>query len=176
MRNLKESIEKKYPTGFSLYSLIRDHLLNSNTNIFYVPSFDTNDSRFMIAKDTHYDKETNTTEKVQYLYFSKSGDLRTFQDDQVMQVPLKPVGFIARISINKQNYIPEALTLDYLIDISNLKYTIHDTYYRSGNDIISAETIGIESIELKDYPNINFHPYIKEFFKYKKEIFDYYFN
>ena len=179
MIKLSSRIENKYHGSFTLMDAINDPLIYENLPSLYVPTVEKCNSTFLKKDYTVIDNDG--PRKVCFIYLNASGKNITNPDSSYIQIPSSNKGFLTRLSISRTAYTAGNLELDYLIDISNIKYKI-DTQmnpylHEDGTgSIIMDEVLKFETLEIRDYPKVEFDRQIKEFILNKGQLFATYFR
>ena len=98
-------------------------------------------------------------------------------DQSYIQLGFNPTGFLARVSISRNNYTPHALTLDYLIDLQKIYY--EDAQVISANKANQIEfnsRIVFQNIDFSQYSTIEMDNRIREFSLHKEQLFEDFFE
>lgn len=165
----------RYPESFTLLDAVKDPIIHENLEKFYVPEVELHDSIFL-KKDVSIAVTDEGPKRIKFIYLNSSGKNVTNPDSSYIQIPLTCKGFIARLSISQNRYTAENLKMDYLIDISNIKYRIDSVMMREESNIVMQQVLHFEDIEFRDYYKIDFDPAIKEFILNKEILFNDYFR
>lgn len=115
--------------------------------------------------------------KVIYFHLNKYGRMLTSKDQSYIQLGFNPTGFLARVSISRNNYTPHALTLDYLIDLQRIYY--EDAQVISANKSNQIEfnsRIVFQNIDFSQYNTIEMDNRIREFSLHKEKLFEDFFE
>ena len=166
-------IDARYNGILSFTDILNDPLVRSNLEILYVPQVDVREAIFL-KKDELITVSNSSPVKVKFLYLSGSGKLNVNPDSSYIQIPQSCKGFLVRLSLSGAS-IAENLQLDYIIDLSNIKYKVDSIFSTENGSVIVNEVLHFESIDYNDYPKVVFDSRIKEFPLNKKEIFELYF-
>lgn len=165
----------RYPESFTLLDVIKDPNIHENLEKFYVPTIELHESIF-IKKDMSIPVTDEGPKRVKFIYLDSTGKNNTDPDSSFIQIPLSCKGFIARLSISQNRYTAENLKMDYLIDISSIKYRVDTVMMRDGSNIVMDQVLHFENIEFADYYRIDFDRSIKEFILNKEILFNQYFR
>ena len=172
-------IDNRYHGSFTLMDAINDPLIHDNLEKFYVPQIDIRESIFL-KKDESITVTDEGPKKIRFIYLNQSGINITSPDASFIQIPKNNKGFLARLSVSRNYFTPEYLELDYLVDISNIKYQVFSEYksqlINGTRQIVLIESLKFENLEIHDYPNIQFDREIKEFILNKGQLFARYFK
>ncbi len=180
MSTLMNILDTRYHGSFTIMDVIKDPLIYENLGKMYVPQFEMKESIFFKKDDTIAVTETGPR-KICYVYLNQHGKNITNPDFSYIQIPNNLKGFLARISISRNSYTPEYLQLDYLIDISKIKYRF-DSELASENvkdigmSVVRKEVLKFDNIEFSEYDKLDFDRQIKEFILHKGQIFATYFR
>ena len=166
-------IDARYNGILTFMDIINDPLIRNNLETLYVPQVDIKEAIFL-KKDEIISVANSSPVKVKFLYLSGSGKLNINPDSSYIQIPQSCRGFLVRLSLSGAN-IAENLQLDYIIDLSNIKYKVDSVFFSENGSVIVNEVLHFESIDYNDYPKVLFDNRIKEFPLNKKEIFELYF-
>ena len=134
-------LTSRYPESFTLLDAINDPVIYKNLEKFYVPEVEIKDSIF-IKKDASIAITDDGPKRIKFIYLSADGKNITNPDSSYIQIPLNCKGFLARLSISRNQYTAENLEMDYLVDISKINsssallfnfFTIHKPSFSFSN-------------------------------------------
>ena len=175
---LIKTLEFSYKDSFTLFDALKDPIIKDNTEKFYVPEphseLQPNSSVF-IKKDESIAITNDGPKRIKFIYLNYKGKNMTNPDSSYIQISPNCTGFLARLSISRNVYIPSSLNLDYFIDISKIKYRVDSVTMANDNQIIANDMIYFENLNLLEYPTIDFDIMLKEFNLHKEELFEMYF-
>ena len=180
MVSLASRIDNKYHGSFTLMDAINDNLIHENLEKFYVPQVENTGAVF-IKKDESIAVTNSGPKKICFVYLNAAGKNITNPDASYIQIPASGKGFLARLSISRNAYTAQNLELDYLIDISNIKYRVETEMnpqknVDGSNSIAMTEILKFENIDIREYPKVEFDREIKEFILNKGQLFATYFR
>lgn len=168
-------LNSRYPETFTLLDAIKDPVIHNNLEKFYVPEAEIKDSIF-IKKDASIAITDDGPKRIKFIYLSADGKNITNPDSTYIQIPLNCKGFLARLSISRNQYTPENLVMDYLVDISKIKYRMDSVMTRTGGDITIQQVLHFDNIEFYQYNKIMLDRPIKDFILNKGLLFGRYFK
>ena len=163
----------RYPESFTLLDVVNDSVIQENLEKFYVPEIEVGESIF-IKKDMSAITDIGP-KRIKFIYLDAEGKNATNPDSTYIQIPLNCKGFLAKLSISRNQYTPENLVMDYLIDISKIKYRMDGIMSHDGKNIVMQQVLHFENIEFYNYARISFDRSIKEFILNKEVLFNQYF-
>lgn len=168
-------IQNKYKETFSLMDAIKDPLIYENLEKFYVPRIEVKDSIF-IKKDETVAVTDRGPRKIKFIFLNSNGKNITNPDSTFIQLPANGAGFLARLSISGNYYTPENLEIDYLVDITKIRYRVDSVMESKNGQILMTDILHFDNLEIRDYPRVEFDQWIKEFILYKGQLFAKYFR
>ena len=168
-------LQNRYPESFTLLDAINDSNISENLEKFYVPEVEIKDSIF-IKKDASIAITDEGPVRIRFIYLNAHGKNITDPDSSYIQIPVNCKGFLARLSISRNQYTAENLKLDYFVDISNIEYRFDSIVMKEGTDIVKKNLLRFNNLEFYKYNRIEFDRYIKEFILNKGILFARYFN
>ena len=184
----KTSLELKYNGIITLEDAYNDEKISSRMEKFYVPPMEITTSgdtkNYFIQKDVSIAISDSGPRRIRFIYLNHRGVNVTNPDSsyiQLVKVGGKCAGFLARMSISKSNFVPNSLMIDYLIDISKIKFRIDSEISTAiGNNglrtAISHELIRFENMDFSEYGHLMFDERIREFSLNKESLFEDYFR
>ena len=168
-------IASRYPESFTLLDAINDPNISENLEKYYVPEVEVRDSIF-IKKDLSIAVTNDGPKRIRFIYLNAAGKNITNPDSSYIQIPISCKGFLARLSISRNLYTPENLSLDYFIDLSKINYQIDSVIMRENNDITMHQVLHFNNLEFRDYPRIDFDETIRNFISNREILFNQYFR
>lgn len=168
-------LSSRYPESFTLLDAVNDPNIYENLEKFYVPEVEVRNSIF-IKKDASLAVTSEGPKRIRFIYLNAAGKNITNPESSYIQIPQNCKGFLARLSISRNMYTAENLTMDYLIDISNIKYNIDSVMMREDDNITMQQVLHFENIEFRDYPKVEFDKCISDFIVSKEILFNDYFR
>ena len=178
INNSNRVIEARYNDSFTLFDVFNDSIIRENTEKFYVPEVQNTGSVFIKKDMTVTDKDG--IKKIRYIYLNPKGKNITNPDASFIQIPNSCKGFLVRISISGSHTTPEAMSLDYIIDISKIKYKFDTVVYTESingqpGSIVVKDLLKFENLDFTEYQNIEFDESIRNFMMHQKDLFEMYF-
>lgn len=172
---LTNILSTRYGNTFTLLDAVSDPLICENVEKFYVPEVKTGTSIF-IKKDESIAITSSGPKRIRFIYLNANGKNMTSPDLSYIQIAPNCTGFLARLSVSRNNFTGASLELDYIIDISKISYRIDRTIMANESEILSKDVLKFKNIDFNDYSKINFDSMIKEFELHKDDIFQEFFK
>lgn len=172
--SISKVLESKYNGSITLMNAINDPLISENLENFYVPQVEVRGSTF-IKKDESVAVTDEGPKKICFIYMNQYGKNITNPDSSFIQIPANNKGFLARLSISRNYYTPENLQLDYLIDISDIRYRIDSVMFANEGNILASSVIHFDNVDFTEYQKVQFDQNIKDFVLHRDELFSMYF-
>ena len=160
------------PTKVTLEDIWNNEDIRVHMEPSYVPTPIYNDAGEVFINQVDYvTTPSQGTYKIFFVFIDRSGDIMYTTDQEIIQLPPKFDGFLARIVLPLNKQVPSSLDMSYLIDTKDIEYELLSVFSSDETSMFQDDTFRFRSIDMASYHDMVFPDMLVKYLDKKEELY-----